>query len=447
MKINQSISEFRRLLFSFAVIIISINALAQDGETTTLNKSINVGDSPAIELNLYDLSAVVMQSSGNKIKIELDYIADGKEEELKRLKELMESSILKGAAGSNSATVDLTFQNNFDLEIMGMKWSKITFKSGNKESIKLKEFKIKRCEIWVPAKANISMNAKYSQVNFDYSVKGNFDVDLYDGRLHLQDVSGYLKGDAKYSQIKAGHFKDVDLDIYECELLTGNTNAIKLNAKYSTIKLGETKAVKLGIYEGGFECQKTETAQIENKYASIGFEELGDLQLDAYEGGFKAGKVNSMSVSAKYLELSLGQVEQFKMNEGYENEISFDSVNTLVSRDGKYNEFTIGSLGQSFIQSGYEDEIEIESVSSDFRKIELSGKYVEAGLTFDNPPAYVLKGNVQYPEIDITESQYKIRKKIGDDSRLEFLYEFGNVNESSSLIHIEGYEMDIRIQH
>ncbi|WP_430816978.1 hypothetical protein [Carboxylicivirga sp. RSCT41] len=447
MKINQSISGFKRLLVGCAFVIISIHVMGQEGETTTLKKSLKLGNSPTIELNLYDLSAVIMKSATNELKIELDYIADGKEEELKRLKELMESSVLTGTSGSNSATVDLTFQNNFDLEVMGMKWSKVTFKSGNKQSIKLKEFKIKRCKLWLPAQADISMNAKYSQVNIDYPVNGNFDIDLYDGRLDLKDVSGYLKGDAKYSQMKAGNFSEIDLDIYECELYAGNTGAVDLNAKYSTIKLGETKSVRLGIYEGGFSCLKTETARIENKYASINFEELGDIQLDAYEGGFEAGKINTMSLSGKYLELSLGQVGEFRMSEGYENEISFDKANTIISKDGKYNEFTIGVLTQSFIQSGYEDEVEIESISSDFQKIELTGKYVEAGLTFVNPPAYVLKGNVQYPDLNINESRYKVRTKIGDDNRLEFLFEYGNVNDSTPVINIEGYEMDISIEH
>jgi hypothetical protein len=447
MKINLNISEFKRLLIGFTIIVISIGALAQNGETTSLKKAIKVGESPDIELNLYDLSAEVMPSVSNEVRIELDYIAEGKEEELMRLKDLIESYILTGSSGSTNVTIDLAFQNSFDLEIMGMKLSKVTFKSQKKESIKLKEFKIIRCEIWLPATANITLDAKYSQVNFENSIKGNFDLDLYDGQLHLQDVSGYLRGDAKYSKVKAGNLKDVDLELYETELLIGNSIVFDMDAKYSTIKIGEAKSVRLGIYEGGFSCLKTETAQIKNKYASIKFNELEEIQLNAYEGSFEANEVKTMSMEAKYLGLSLGQVDDFRMYEGYENEISFDKVNTLVSKDGKYNEFTIGNLGQSLVLSAYEDEIEIESVAQDFQKIELAGKYVEADFNLVNPSAYVLKGNVQYPDLDISENQYKIRTKIGDSSRLEFLYEYGNVNESSSVISIEGYEMEVSIQH
>ncbi|MBK3516544.1 hypothetical protein [Carboxylicivirga marina] len=447
MKINQNRSGFKGLILGLIVIAASVNVLAQDGETITLNKAVKLGSSANVELNLYDLKAVVMPSSKNEIRIELDYIATGKEEEVKRLKALMASSILKGASGSSDATVELTFQKNFDLEIMGKRWSKVTFNSDKKETIKLKNFKIMRCEIWLPSTANVSLDAKYSQLRFDDVLKGNFELDLYDGQLQLKDVTGYLKGDAKYSQIKGGSFSDIDLDIYECEVSVGNTTTCNLDAKYSTIKVGETQRLILDIYEGGLSGIRAEKAQIKNKYASININELAELKLDAYEGGLEVGKMQELTLSAKYLEVSLGHVEDFRMNEGYENEISIEKVKRLVSRNGKYNEFSIGSLGQALIHSGYEDEIEIENIASDFLKIELSGKYIEAGLVFINPPPYVLAGKIQYPGIDIKESDYEIRRKIGDDNHLEFLYEFGTVKESSSIINIEGYEMDISIQN
>lgn len=445
MKINQSISGYKQILLSFIILLGSINGLAQNETSTTLKKKINIKSSADIQLNLYDITVNVRPSVNNEVRIELEYMADGKEEDLDKLKELMESSILKGNSGGSEAVIDLAFQNNFNLEIMGMKWSKVSLKSDKKQSIKLKEFKIKRCDIWLPEKSNIDVDAKYSKLEVKGNIEGNLRLNLYDTKSEFNEVSGNVTGDLKYSQLAMASTNNVKLKLYESTLSTKETKSLSLEAKYSKIATGETASIDLNIYEGSFNGNDAQNVNIISKYANLNMRVAKQLYLEGYEGSFMFDDVEDLRVSAKYIEFVASRINSLELLEAYENEIKIQEVNKLKSKDGKYNEFTIGSLGKSLVHSGYEDEIEIESVSSEFQKIEITGKYTEIDMTLANPKAFILSGKLQYPDLNISEGKYVIRKKIKDDNNLEFNYEYGNVNDSSPQIVVNGYEMAVSI--
>ena len=428
-------------------LVLSINVLAQTAEPITYSNEVKLGASPNIELNLYDITAEVLPSESQSLKIELEYLADGKPEELKRLKEAMQSTILTSLSGGNEVKVDLMFQSNFDLEIMGMKWSKVTFKSNKKESIKLKEFKVKRCQIWLPKNANIDLNLKYSNLKFNNDIVGSCKLDLYDSHLLLNNVSETLIGEAKYSSVKIRNNKRTSINLYECKFNAIECREVRIDAKYTDVNIDQVERLDMETYEGSLVTRSVNDAQLTSKYTSLKFDDVTKLNFSAYEGGLEFNNIGELDLNAKYLEIKGGNLSSLTMREGYENEIKLNTMTTIDSKEGKYNEFTISRLEKSCIVSGYEEELEIEFVGSDFEKIELKGKYIEANMSLENVKAHKITGNVQYPDIDLPEERYTIRRKIGDSNELEFLYEFGNVDESSPIIKIEGYEMDLKIQH
>ncbi|MCT4647017.1 MAG: hypothetical protein N4A74_18665 [Carboxylicivirga sp.] len=446
MKTNRNMSGYKHLLLIIIFVLSTVCTWAQDVSSTLIKKEIKLGASSGVELNLYDLSAVVKPSSGNEVRIELEYIADGKEEELTKLKSLLESSVLRTSGGSN-AIVDLTFQKYFDLEIMGMKWKKVTIKSDKKQKINLKEFKIKRCEIWIPEKINVDLNAKYSKLDVTNNISGALNLSLYDTKSNFKELAGDVMGDLKYSQLTLASAGRIKLNLYECELTTKDSESLYLNAKYSQIRNEKTSSIDLNIYEGSFSCQSAEDVNVESKYAELNLGTVKKLDLKAYEGSCVFENAGNVHLSAKYLGLEAQKVSTLQLYEAYENEIKICEIKSLTSKDGKYNEFTIGKLEQSLVHSGYEDEIDIESLSAHFQKIEIAGKYNEVNLRMTNPQTYLLSGKLQYPDLKIPEEKYRIREKIMDDSNLEFKYEYGNVNATSPKISVSGYEIALRLEH
>jgi len=447
MKINRNISIFRRRLLMLAgPLFISLTLLGQV-ETTVINKQGKVSDQPHIYINLYDVQADILESNGQEVKVELEYIADGKAEDVKRLKENLESALLQVSDSKVDVRIDLTFQNNFNLEVMGMKWSKVKFKSGNKETIKLKEFKINSLKIWLPAKNQLNLEAKYSRLSIQPNIIGDFRLDAYDTQLSAHHFTGNLEGEAKYSDIKVGSLGNVNLDLYETKMKADKAQKVKVEAKYSNLTFSQMATLNLNIYEGKLTVQEVESLDISAKYAELELGNVKSLKLDAYEGSCRFAVAESIHLKAKYMEVSGDKVQELNISEGYESEFAINEVGLMVSIDGRYNEFSIGDVKESIVLSGYEDEVEIRSLNGHFIKVDLSGKYLSADIHISNPTPYVLKGTIQYPNIKINESSYRIRKKIGDDSKMEFEYEFKEVHEASPYFNVSGYEIDLKLSH
>lgn len=446
MNINQKKSGFKAHFLLLLQILFGLTNFANaEPSDNIFKKSVQLSALPEITYDLYDVTIEVVPVMSQELKIEMEYLVDGKAEEVDRLKTLIEETVLKGQSGGSSAKVDLSFQNNFDLEIMGMKWSKLTFKSGAKETIKLKEFKVKRCRVWMPAKANVNLNVKYSTISIGGDIKGNCKLDIYDSKVVFGNVTEALLGEAKYSTLDFGSSRTCHLNFYECKVSGKVQEACRFQAKYTTLKLDEVNNLELDMYEGSCYIKDITTGNITSKYASIDIQKASDLELTAYEGSLVFDRVVKVLLNAKYLDLKGEQVDLLEMREAYENELTVGVVGSVISLEGKYNEFNIVQLNKSFVQSGYEDEIEINKVSTNFEKISLDGKYIESKIGLPIEAAFSLKGKVQYPDFSVNEGACVIRKKIGDDNQLEFHYDYHAVNESTPVINVNGYEIKFAI--
>ena len=445
MKINLNISVFKaKALVFIGLLLLTSSVIAQQDLSEMISNEANLKINPLLKLNFYELQVEVLPSGNQTAKIEFEYIANGKQEELDKLKANIEKSIFNVSSGGGELNVDLAFQNNFDLEIMGMKWSKLKFKSSN-ETIKLKAFKVISCKLWLPSEANVDLTAKYSQLQYKQALQGNLSLNLYDAEARFQEVAGSVKGDVKYSKLNIAATSSLDLELYESKLYTDETASIKLDAKYSTIETGESATIDLEIYEGSFSGSDVGKLNVISKYADMQFGVVNDGYVEAYEGSINADVLEKARLTAKYIEFKAEKVKSFVMHEGYENEIKIGVVESVESKAGKYNELTIQKLEKAFIHSGYEDEIHVAQLASDFQKVDVSGKYVEADIVLANPRAHTLSGVVQYPDIDIDKAKYSVRREIGDSDKIEFNYEFGQVTEASPSILINGYEIQFKL--
>ncbi|MBR8536828.1 hypothetical protein KDU71_14735 [Carboxylicivirga sediminis] len=445
MKKSQIISGYKKSVYLILIMLLfaTMGSVAEP-LSNVFTKTIQLGGHPTISYRLYDVSAEVIVTDKQELKIEMEYMVDGKPEEVERLKDMFEKTVIQ-SDHQEVAEVDLSFQNNFELEIMGMKWSKLIFKSDTKQTIKLKEFKVKRCRIWVPKQSDVDLQSKYSTIDFYEDVYGYCNIDIYDSKVNLNSVSKSLMGEAKYSSLSLGDVAKADVNLYECKFKAGEVRDATIKAKYSSINTNNLQTLNLDMYEGTAGFGNVRRGQISNKYAHITIMEGNELDLSVYEGSLTFDRISRLKLNAKYMELKGDFIDELYLNEAYENEIKLSKVNAVESKDGKYNEFTIGDLCDRFIHSGYEDEIEISALETGFKTLSFQGKYLEITLSMVSPPAYIFKGNVQYPSFSINESDYTIRKKIGDSSKLEFNYEFKSPHESSPEITIEGYEIDFSI--
>ena len=446
MKINQKKSGFKVQSFLLLFALIGLTTFANaEPSATIFKKSLQLGSLPEITYDLYDVTLEVLPVMSQELKIELEYLVDGNPEEVDRLKTLIEETVLQGQSGGSSAKIDLSFQNNFDLEIMGLKWSKLTFKSGTKQTIKLKEFKVRRCTVWMPVKANVNLNVKYSIINIGGDIKGNCKLDVYDSKVVVGNVTETISGDLKYSTLTVGNCEQGNLNFYECKVYGKIIKTGRFQSKYTTLQLDEVNNLGLDMYEGSCNIQTISTGIITSKYANLDIQKARDLELSAYEGSLVFDQAEKVLLNSKYFKLQGNLLKQLEMREPYENELTLGVVGSVHSIEGKYNEFKISQLNKSFMQTGYEDEIVINRLDGNFEEISLDGKYIQCKIVIPRDAVFSLKGKVQYPKFALNESAFVKRKKVGDDNQLEFLYESQNVNDSSPVISVNGYEFDFTI--
>ncbi len=114
--------------------------------------------------------------------------------------------------------------------------------------------------------------------------------------------------------------------------------------------------------------------------------------------------------------------------------------------ESKYCSFRIDELVNSVILTdGYEDKFTILKTGNEFGGFSVSGKYVDASLSLPKTADYRFKAKIQYPKLEMNESQLKLRTKIVENSKLGYDAVKGTEKEGMPLIEVKGYEMSLKI--
>ena len=94
---------------------------------------------------------------------------------------------------------------------------------------------------------------------------------------------------------------------------------------------------------------------------------------------------------------------------------------------------------------GYEDKFTIMKTGPDFTGFSIDGKYTEATLSLPKTTDYRFRARIQYPNLEMNESQLKSKTKIVEGSNLEYDAVKGTEKEGMPLIEIKGYQMGLKI--
>ncbi len=94
---------------------------------------------------------------------------------------------------------------------------------------------------------------------------------------------------------------------------------------------------------------------------------------------------------------------------------------------------------------GYEDKFMIRRTGQEFRELRINGKYADISFSLPKTVDFRFRANITYPKLDMDESQFKVRTKISEDSRLEYDAIKGTEKEGMPVIEVNGYEMLLKI--
>ncbi|ALO14873.1 hypothetical protein L21SP5_01218 [Salinivirga cyanobacteriivorans] len=414
--------------------------------TETLKAELSVDFRPNVEIELFEHDAIIRPAKGNKIAIEVSYIAEGLDEkDAQMLKKAMKANLIE-KKGQN-IKLSNRFYEYYSQFSLGMLWGKIYMHLKNGEKLSIDKFKFTKIEIFLPRDMDLTINSKYNSLRQKQSVNGNLTITGYDMEYSVPSITGNLKVDGKYSSFYIPEAGDAKLKLYDCKFRSDKLGKIEASNKYSELHVNEMEELTITAYEGEIEANSLTDANINAKYCEIDLGDCKNITAELYEGHLNIEKANHVKINGKYFESRMETLTTLEMTEAYENDFSIKQIDQLSSKNGKYCLFNIGTLTKSVsLINSYEDDLSIDRVKASFRAIETNGKYMVIKLGIASTANYLLEGEIQYYNFEFEQSDFSniVHKEHGN--KLKYKYQRGADNNSKR-ISISGYEIDVIINH
>ena len=414
--------------------------------TETLKAELSLDFRPNVELELFEHDAIIRPAKGNKIGIEVSYIAEGLDEkEAQILKKAMKANLIE-KSGEN-IKLSNRFYEHYSQFSLGPLWGKIYMHLKNGKKLSIDKFKFTKIEIFLPRDMDLTINSKYNSLKQKQSVIGNVTITGYDMEYSVPSIKGDIKIDGKYSTFYIPEAGDAKIKLYECKFRSDKLGNTEASNKYSEFYVNEMESLTITAYEGEIEANSLTDANINAKYCEIDLGDGNNITADLYEGHLNIEKAKQIELNGKYLESRIGTIATFDMSNGYENDFSIKQIDQLTSRNGKYCNFEIGTLTKSAkLLTSYEDDLSIDRVKASFSAVETDGNYMVIKLGVEQAANYILEGEIQYYNFELEQSNFSniVHKEHGN--KLKYNYQRG-ADKNDKRISLSGYEIDVIINH
>jgi len=343
---------------------------------------------------------------------------------------------------SNSAT-SVKFKNIF-WETRNNIMGRMTMKLEGGKDVDLKEFTMK-CELWIPSGCRFELTSKYSEIIME-DFSGLLFLDLYNDNLYGANIGGKAEIKDKYSTIDFKDMKDIRADLYNSRLEAENTGNLKIDSKYSKVTAVTSGILDIGSYNDKYSFTKTGDITFVAKYSDLRTESSGQISLDIYDGSVILKEGKDIKITSKYADFQIGGAGNLSITSSYNDKLVTGKLNSLKINESKYCSFRIDELINNLTETdGYNDKFTILKTGNEFKEFSVSGKYVDITLSLSKTTDYRFRAKIQYPKLEINESQLKPIVKVQEGSQLEYHAVKGTEKEGMPLIEVNGYQMSLKI--
>ncbi|MBN1386817.1 MAG: hypothetical protein JW965_00110 [Bacteroidales bacterium] len=311
-------------------------------------------------------------------------------------------------------------------------------------TFRYKKFEME-CIAWIPRNASLELNTKYSEINME-NIGGDLKLDSYDDEVFAGTVGGNSSIIAKYSEMTFTDMKNIDADLYSCELSTGNVGDIKIITKYSGIKSGNVGIVDIDSYEDEFVLENCSDIKYTAKYSDFTTGKAGKLVADNYECEFSADRITDARIEAKYSEFDIASAGTIYITSSYEDNLTAEKISSLSIDETKYGDFEIEEIEKNLtVKSAYEDDFSVDRLGGGLEKLQIDGKYlnIDLGIAFNFDCR--LKATIKYPELDFDDDIFKTKLHIKEGSDLEYEGIKGTERAGMPELIISGYEVNLTV--
>jgi hypothetical protein len=335
------------------------------------------------------------------------------------------------------------FSNSF-WETRNNIMGRMTMKLEGGKNVALTDFSIKG-ELWIPSGCRFEIISKYSKINMD-DFAGQLTLDLYNDNLYGANLKEKAEIEDKYSTIEFKDTKDIKAELYNSKMDAANTGNMKIESKYTKVTATSSGSLDIDSYNDQYSIQNTGNINFVSKYSDLKTESSGQITLDCYEGTLVLKDVKDIKLTSKYADFQFGTAGDISITSSYNDKLVAGKMKSLKIIESKYCSFRIEELIGSVTESdGYEDKFAILKTGQEFKGLSVGGKYVDISLSLPKSIDFRFSAKIEYPKLDMDESQLKSKTKIIEGSHLDYDAIKGTEKEGMPVIEVNGYEMSLKI--
>lgn len=432
----------RKLFFSSIVFFLFAGLIPVASAGKNLQKTYtwkyNISGDASVVFDNYDCNLTVHVWDKNETEYHLSIDATGKSDEDTDLldKYLQELKFMNNATSVRYRSCFWKNRNSMnDRTKMELEGSK---------DVVLSDFSMKG-EVWIPSGCKFGLTSKYSVINIE-DFAGPLTLDLYTDNFYGGNLNGKTELEDKYSTIEFKNIKDLNAHLYNSKLEMKNTGNLNIESKYSKVSAEISGSLEINSYNDKYSFMRTGDLTFTEKYSDLISESSGQINLDCYEGTIVLKEVKDVKITSKYADFDFIVAGNITISSSYNDKLSAGKLTSLNINESKYCSFNIAEL-TSFVKEadGYEDKFNILKTGQSFKELNVNGKYGSISISIPKNTDFRLRASIQYPKLELDESQFKVKTKITDGSTLEYDAIKGTENENMTLIEVNGYQMTLKI--
>jgi hypothetical protein len=403
----------------------------------TYRWKINADPQGSFTFNNYDCDLTIHTWDKPEIEYALTVDATLKSEE--------DASRLDGYLGGlefSHPSGGVQFDNHFWTKRVNTKFKKTITLKGDK-TIQYVDLNMKG-EMWIPRNCILHLGSKYSEIEVD-DLNGEVYLDLYNDKLFGNNVNSKMNITAKYSTLEFKKMKDIEADLYNTDMETGDIGNMVVVSKYSNVQAGDAGRVNINAYNDKYAFGNTGDLIYIDKYSDLKAVKTGNLHLDCYNSTVSISSAEELDLNSKYGKYELAGARTLKITSAYNDNFKIERLGALDINESKYCVYKIDYLERSVqLEEGYSDKFVILQTGA-LKEVKLNGKYVDVEMGLDKDLNYRLMANVKYAKFDINEESMDVKKMIKDGSEMEMEAVRGVEKEGMPSFFVNGYEMSLTL--
>ena len=250
---------------------------------------------------------------------------------------------------------------------------------------------------------------------------------------------------AKYSTLEFKNVKDIEADLYNTNIETGDIGDLVVVSKYSDFRTGNTGKVNINTYNDKYSFDNTGDIKFIDKYSDLNAKIVGHIQLDCYSSTVNLISAEDIELKSKYGKYDIEGARNLNISTAYSDNFKIGSLHSLNINESKYCVYKVNHLESSLLlKDGYSDKFFVTK-TGDFKGAKVNGKYIDVEMALDKNLSYRFKANVKYPKFEINEEAMNVRVKIKEGSELQMEAIRGDESEGMPAFFVNGYEMAITL--